>query len=250
MSYKLFDEMRLAQRAKVPWRYHRQVRWLPQIGDIVPDLQLDSTLGPLGFHDWAEGHWVYLFSHPGAFTPVCTTELAALAGKQDEFARRGVRLLGLSTSPLEDQHRWLDEISLLFDVDVAFPMAADVQGLLTGLMGAVHPEASPDCAMRKTLIVGPDLKIRSIFEYPILVGRSTDEALRVIDALQTVDRFPVGVPADWSKGGECLSLAEPAAEPAGRGGPMWCQFRSRLRMIADPWSAAAARMAAPEEARH
>jgi len=200
VDYKLFEEIRLSQVAKVPYRYSREVRWLPQIGDVVPDFNVDSTKGPISFHKFAEGNWVFLFSHPAAFTPVCTTEIASFATFAKDFEARGVKLLGISKSTIADQIRWHADIETIYDMHVTFPMIADEAGMLINLFGMLHNKQSPEWSIRKSIIIGPDLKIRMIFEYPILIGRSSDEMLRVIDALQTADTYNVATSADWRKG--------------------------------------------------
>lgn len=235
MTYKLFKEMRLLRTARVPQRYARQVRWLPQIGDAVPDFQAETTNGPLSFHEWAGDNWVYLFSHPAAFTPVCTTEMVSLAANIPNFCQRNVKLLGLCGSALEDQRRWHADISRSLGADISFPMIADTQRTLSELFGMLHREQSCDFAIRKSLVIGPDKKIRMISETPHLVGRSTEEVLRTIDALQTVDAYNVGVPADWRQGEDCLLLSGEWGEPRFEYWRSARIVRSYLKFVANPW---------------
>ena len=240
MNYEFFKEARLARLARVPLRYRRQVRWLPRIGDLIPDLSVDSTQGPLRLHDWAKGRWLILFSHPAPFTAVCTTEIAALASLQAEFDARGARLLGVSTGSLDEQRRWHDVVRRLFGFEVTFPMVADEDGLLANLFGMIHEAQSPDRTIRKTFVVGPDLRLRAITEYPMSVGRSTDEALRLLDALQTAETFNLGVGADWQKGDECLVLPEAFGPPRFGAGAAARPLASYLQTVADPWTGAGA----------
>ena len=235
MDYKLFEEIRLSQVAKVPYRYSREVRWLPQIGDVVPNFNVDSTKGPISFHKFAEGNWVFLFSHPAAFTPVCTTEIASFATFAKDFEARGVKLLGISKSTIADQIRWHADIETIYDMHVTFPMIADEAGMLINLFGMLHNKQSPEWSIRKSIIIGPDLKIRMIFEYPILIGRSSDEMLRVIDALQTADTYNVATSADWRKGDDCLLLPSFLGEAKFAYGSAWRKFRSYLSTVVDPW---------------
>lgn len=238
MAYKVFKEMRLSRIATVPFSYSRTVRWLPQIGDVVPQFRAETTQGPIAFHDWAEGSWVFLFSHPAPFTPVCTTELASFAAARAEFEDRGVKLLGLSGAGLEDQAHWHAAIEQLYGLEVAIPMASDGTGLLADLFGMIHPEQSRDCTIRKSFIIGPDLKVRMIFEYPAQIGRSTEEVLRCIDALQTAERFEVAVGADWRKGDECLRLPDAEILPRAGRSPSGQHICSYLRTVEDPWGPA------------
>lgn len=199
--------------ADVPTSYRKTVRWLPQIGDIVPNFRADTTMGPLAFHPWAEGQWSVLFSHPKAYTPVCTTEVASLAAMQDEFSQRGVQLLGICCSGLEEQLEWHHEITRLFGHQVRFPMIGDVDGELAGLIGMVHGKEHEDWPIRKTLIVDPSLRVRAISEYPIAVGRSSEELLRLIDALQRVTAYRVVTGADWEKGDRVMLYPGVEAPP-------------------------------------
>lgn len=185
---------------RVPAGYRKSVAWLPRIGDIVPDFVAKTTRGNLTFHDWAEGRWTLLFSHPAAFTPVCSTEIAALAADQDEFDARNVQILGMSGSSLDEQRIWDADLERIFKVQIRFPMAEDPTGELAATFGMVHEHESDALPMRKTLIIDPSLKVRMIFEYPMLVGRSTSETLRVIDALQANDKHGLATPSDWTPG--------------------------------------------------
>jgi alkyl hydroperoxide reductase subunit AhpC len=235
MDYRFFEEARLSQRAKVPWGYRRSVRWLPRIGDIVPDFRADTTQGPLAFQDWAEGSWVVLFSHPLAFTAVCTTEMASLAAREAEFAQRGARLLGVSSSAPEAARAWVADIARIYGLHLSFPLIADPRAQLCDLFGMVHEKQSETCAIRKTLVIGPDLRIRAIFEYPMLVGRSSDETLRVLDAIQTAEAYNLATPADWQPGDDMVLLPPAYGPPAtapGSAAPR--RFADYLATVPDP----------------
>lgn len=176
----------------------------PQIGDTVPNVRSRSTHGYLNLHEWVEGKWFVLFSHPAAFTSVCTTELAALAARQDEFDARDVRLIGICRSSAEEQDAWHQEIKSIFGVEIGFPMISDRSGTVSSLLGMIHPHEDPRCTIRKTMIVDPALRVRLIQEYPMAVGRSTDETLRAVAALQAADEFDVLTGADWQPHDEVL----------------------------------------------
>lgn len=184
----------------IPEGYKKHVQWLPQIGDIFADFHASTTQGRLRFFDWAEGHWTLVFGFTGACTPVSTSEMIALAEAKEEFDARDVQLLGLCASRLEDQREWHADIRENFGFTVAFPTVEDEDGLLLRSFGMIHPKASATQSVGKSFIIGPDLRIRAIFEYPVLVGRSTDEVLRVIDALQSTNNDGLATPADWQAG--------------------------------------------------
>ena len=234
--------------ATVPQAYSRSVHWLPQIGDVVPNFLTPSTQGTIAFHTWAQGSWVFLFSHPAPFTPVCTTELASFAASQAEFQKRGVRLLGVSSGSVEHQARWHADIERLYGLDVNIPMIGDETGLLTDLFGMNHPEQSHDWTIRKSFIIGPDLKVRMIFEYPIVLGRSTEEVLRCIDGLQTAETFNVGLGADWQRGDDVILLPEAMGQPRFDHANTARRISSYLWMAKDPWSCPEGIEEAPETA--
>lgn len=188
----------------LPIDYRMKVRWLPRIGDIFPDFQTDSTAGRLRFHQWAEGHWVYFASHPEAFSPVSTTELGDIALHAEEFARRRVKPLVLSRDSLPEQKAWAMDVAALFGPKIDFPMISDPYGTLATACGMIHPHQDETLAIRKTLIIDPSLKIRMILEYPMNIGRSIDETLRVIDALQASDSKGLAAPASWLPGDPLL----------------------------------------------
>jgi peroxiredoxin (alkyl hydroperoxide reductase subunit C) len=185
---------------KLPTAYRRTVRWLPQIGDIFPDFSVETTQGPISLWDWADGSWVHLFSHPAAFTPVCTTELASFASFDQEWKRANVKLLGLTGSSVASQIRWHDEIEALFDLPITFPNAHDKGMHLARLFGMIHDHESLDWPIRKSFILDPVMRVQMIFEYPTFVGRNTEEILRVINALQMRAATGAATPADWQKG--------------------------------------------------
>ncbi|MBV0913840.1 redoxin domain-containing protein [Rhodobacteraceae bacterium ASV31] len=177
---------------------------MPQLGDVFPDFTADTNAGPLHFFDWAEGHWTHLFSHPAARTPVCTTEVAALASAVPDFDERNVKLLGFTGSSTEDQESWHADIERLFDVNVDFPFVADEGCRMARKFGMLHDKQSATMPIRKSFILDPQMRIRMIFEYPIYIGRGTEEILRVIDSLQIMDKTGLAVPADWEEGDELL----------------------------------------------
>jgi thioredoxin-dependent peroxiredoxin len=184
-----------------------------RINQIAPDFTQASTRGPIHFHDWAGASWVVLFSHPKDFTPVCTTELGAVAKFSDEFARRGVKVIGLSVDPLGDHERWARDIEATQGVAPDFPILADADFTVAKLYDMLPEATSGDPAkrtpaenqtVRNVFIIDPDKKVRLVMVYPMAVGRNFLEILRAIDALQLSDAHKVATPADWRVGNDVI----------------------------------------------
>ena len=189
---------------KLPTISRRTVRWLPQIGEVFPDFSVDTTQGQIRFWDWAPGKWTHLFSHPAAFTPVCTTEIASIAMLRTEWSEHRIQHLALTGSSVEEQILWHEHIEELFDVHIALPTAHDPFLTLSKLFGMVHEKESRSWPVRKSFVLDPDMRIRMISEYPVYIGRNISEILRVIRAMQLRDRTGAATPADWDDGDVAL----------------------------------------------
>lgn len=174
------------------------------IGDTAPDFTTDSTVGPLSLHDWAGDSWVFFFSHPADFTPVCTTEMGATARLAGEFAQRNVKPLGLSTDTADEHRAWIADVNATQGVDLQFPIVDDADMAIARLYDMIHPGQSETAAVRSVFIIDPKKKIRLIMTYPMSVGRNFDEIIRVIDSLQLADRAGVVTPANWRPGDEVI----------------------------------------------
>ncbi|MGD0205936.1 MAG: peroxiredoxin [Dehalococcoidia bacterium] len=172
---------------------------MPKIGEPAPDFQALTTHGPLSMSD-LKGQWVVLFSHPGDFTPVCTTEFVALARRAEEFAKRNVKLVGLSVDSIHSHLAWLRNIEEKMGVKIPFPVIADVGMKVANKFGMIQPEASTTAAVRALFVIDPEGFIQAIIYYPLQTGRSIDEILRLVDALQTTHQHYVATPADWHPG--------------------------------------------------
>ena len=197
--------MSMGKQKFLPVANKNMVRWVPKPRGNFSDFQASTTKGPLRFFNWVDGHWCFVFSHPAAFTAVCTTKIVALAAAYEDFAARGVKLLGFTASSLENQRDWHHDILKKFDFHVNFPTVDDQAGFFARTFGMVHENESTSGPIRKSFVLNSKMRIRMIFEYPIYVGRSTDEVLRTIDALQAVDEHDIATPADWRPGQEYLS---------------------------------------------
>jgi alkyl hydroperoxide reductase subunit AhpC len=175
-----------------------------QLGDIAPDFEQESTEGKINFHQWAGTNWVILFSHPKDFTPVCTTELGAVARLKPEFDKRNVKPVGLSVDPLQDHKNWTKDIEETQNCKLNFPMLADADKKVANLYGMIHPNASDTFTVRSVFIIDPNKKVRLIITYPASTGRNFDEILRVIDSLQLTDKHKVATPVNWKQGEDVI----------------------------------------------
>lgn len=206
-----------------------------QLGDVVPNFTQQSTEGPVTLYDYAGDGWVILFSHPKDFTPVCTTELGAVAKLMPEFARRGVKVLGLSVDTLESHQRWVGDIEATQGVRLNFPLLADADKTVANLYGMIHPNSDDVFTVRSVYIIDPNKKLRLTLTYPAPTGRNFNEILRVVDALQLTDRHKVATPVNWMQGGDVIILPSVTDEQAKElfpGG--WDAQRPYLRVISNP----------------
>jgi alkyl hydroperoxide reductase subunit AhpC len=219
------------------------------IGTIAPDFTAETTQGKIHFYDWIEGSWVVLFSHPKDFTPVCTTELGAVARLKGEFDKRGVKVIGLSVDPVTDHVRWEKDIEETQGVAVNFPMIADSDLSIAKAYGML-PVATPGTSagrtpadnqtVRTVFIIGPDKAIKLELAYPMTTGRNFDEILRVIDSLQLTSRFKVSTPADWKRGDDVIIAGSVNEEEAKTRFPQgWKTPKPYIRVVTLPKDAKA-----------
>ncbi|WP_085311190.1 peroxiredoxin [Planktotalea arctica] len=200
------------------------------IGDIAPDFTAETTTGTITFHDWIGEDWVFFFSHPGDFTPVCTTEIGRTAQLSAEFSKRHVKPLGLSTDGVAEHMDWIKDVNDTQNTRVTFPIVADPDSTVARLYDMIHDHESTTAAVRSVFIIDPDHKIRLTMTYPMNVGRNFDEILRVIDALQTADAKQIATPADWVPGSKVIiptSITDSQAKDLFPQG--WTEVRRYLR---------------------
>ncbi len=171
-----------------------------RIGDTAPDFEIETTKGKIRFHDWAGDSWIFFFSHPADFTPVCTTEIGRTAQLSQQFADRNVKCLGLSTDTVDAHLKWIDDVNDTQKTTVDFPMVADKDLKVSQLYGMLHPNESETQTVRSVFIIDPAKKIRLTLTYPMSVGRNFTEILRVIDSMQLAQKAGVTTPADWTPG--------------------------------------------------
>jgi len=176
-----------------------QIRPMPRIGELAPAFEAVTTQGVLKLEDF-KGSWLILFSHPADFTPVCTTEFMAFAKIHPELQKRGVELLGLSVDSVSSHIAWVRNVEEKAGVRIPFPIVADLNKEVSMAYGMIHPGDSKTETVRCVFIIDPNQKIRTILYYPLSTGRNMDEIVRLIDALQTVDKHGVATPANWRPG--------------------------------------------------
>lgn len=172
---------------------------LPRINEPAPEFEAISTFGKIKLSDF-KGKWVVLFSHPADFTPVCTTEFVAFSKAHDEFVKRNVQLIGLSIDSIFSHLAWVQNIEKNFGVKVPFPIIEDIEMKVATLYGMVHPKASNTQAVRAVFIIDDKGILRAMVYYPLTNGRNIPEIIRLIDALQTSDKYGVATPANWTPG--------------------------------------------------
>lgn len=179
-----------------------------RIGDKAPDFTARSTLGQVSLSDY-RGRWVLLFSHPADFTPVCTSEFVALARAADRFAALDCTLLAVSVDSLYSHFAWVRAIHDHFGVEVRFPIIEDPTLILARAYGMVAEAAHDSSTVRTSFFIDPEGVIRALACYPINVGRSVDEMIRTLSALQAADAAGVLAPEGWQPGDPLLVQPEP-----------------------------------------
>lgn len=207
-----------------------------QLGDTAPNFSADTSIGPIDFYDWAGDSWVIFFSHPADYTPVCTTELGAVARLQDQFKARNVKTIALSVDDVASHQGWISDINETQNTTVNYPIVADPNREVANLYGMIHPNASDTFTVRSVFIIDPAKKVRLTLTYPAATGRNFDELLRVIDALHLTDGYKVATPANWKPGEDVIivpSLKDPeelkVRFPAG-----YTELKPYLRITPDP----------------
>ena len=194
-----------------------------RINDVAPDFVAETTEGDIRFHEWIGDGWAMLFSHPKDFTPVCTTELGAVAGLKEEFEERGTKIIGISVDGVTDHKRWSQDIEAATGNAINFPLIGDpnlevvkTYGMLPADAGdtAEGRTAADNATARSVFIIGPDKKIKTILVYPMTTGRNFAEILRVLDSVQLTAAEQVATPADWKQGEDVIIVPAVSNEQA------------------------------------
>lgn len=175
-----------------------------QLGQTAPDFTADTTEGKISWHEWLGDSWGVLFSHPGDFTPVCTTELGTVAKLKPQFEQRNTKVAAISVDSLEDHNAWVKDINETQKTEVNYPIIADDSRRVAELYDMIQPEVTEKAAVRSVFVIGPDKKVKLTLTYPPSTGRNFDEILRVIDSLQLTAHHGVATPADWKDGDDVV----------------------------------------------
>ena len=171
-----------------------------RLGDAAPNFKAQTSKGDIDLYEYLGDSWGVLFSHPGDYTPVCTTELGKTAALKNEFEKRNVKVLALSVDSVESHTGWINDINETQGVEVNFPIIADPDRKVSELYDMIHPNASVNATVRSLFIIAPDKTVKLIITYPASTGRNFQEILRVIDSLQLTANYSVATPADWKDG--------------------------------------------------
>jgi peroxiredoxin (alkyl hydroperoxide reductase subunit C) len=185
---------------------------MPRLNEPAPNFSAPTTHGVKTLEDY-RGKWLILFSHPADFTPVCTTEFMAFAKRQNDFAALNVELLGLSIDSNFAHIAWVRNIKEKFGVDIGFPVIADLSMEVAKAYGMIQPGASDTSAVRATFFIDPNGILRAMVYYPMTNGRSIDEFLRLVKAMQTSDANQCATPENWQPG-EAVIVPPPATAEA------------------------------------
>jgi alkyl hydroperoxide reductase subunit AhpC len=206
-----------------------------QLGDEAPDFTAETTEGTLNFYDYLGDGWGVLFSHPKDFTPVCTTELGAVAKLKAEFDKRNAKVIAISVDPIDSHKGWVPDINETQGTTVNFPIIADPDRKVADLYGMIHPNASDTTTVRSVFVIGPDKKVKLTITYPASTGRNFQEILRVIDSLQLTAKHQVATPADWKDGEDVIIVPAVSNEDAKEKFPKgFTEVRPYLRLTPQP----------------
>ncbi len=205
-----------------------------QLGDAAPNFTAQTTEGMINLHEYLGDGWGMLFSHPADFTPVCTTELGAVAKLKDEFARRNTKVIAVSVDPLESHERWAGDIEEVTGARLNFPLIADPDRTVATLYGMIHPNAGNTQTVRSVFVIGPDKKVKLTLTYPAATGRDFKEILRALHSLQLTAKHQVATPADWRAGDDVIITAAVSNEEAAVRFPGYTTVKPYLRTTAQP----------------
>ena len=214
-----------------------------RINDIAPDFTADTTQGPIHFHEWIGDGWAVLFSHPKDFTPVCTTELGAMAKLEDQFAARGAKVIGLSVDPVTSHDKWKADIEDVSGYKVNYPLIGDPTLAIAKLYGMLAGDEGDSCEgrtpannapVRTVFVIGPDKRIKLNLTYPMTTGRNFDEILRVLDSMQLTAKHKVATPANWKQGDDVIITGAVTNEDADKIFPGYKTVKPYLRTTPQP----------------
>jgi alkyl hydroperoxide reductase subunit AhpC len=215
-----------------------------RINDEAPNFTADTTDGSIDFHDWIGDGWALLFSHPKDFTPVCTTELGAVAGLKNDFEQRGCKIIGISVDGVSDHEQWVGDIESATGNAVNYPLIGDPNLEIVKLYDMLPAEegdssegrtAAANATARSVFIIGPDKNIKATLTYPMTTGRNFDEILRMLDSMQLTATEKVATPANWKQGDDVIIVPGVSDEEANEKYPDGFDAKlPYLRMVSQP----------------
>ncbi len=206
-----------------------------RLGDTAPDFTAQSTEGEIHFYKWMGDDWTVLFSHPKDFTPVCTTELGAVAKLKPEFDNRGVKIIGLSVNGVRDHESWSKDIEDTQGVKLNFPLLADPDRVVSDKYDMIHPNADDTLTVRSVFVIDSNKKVRLTLTYPASTGRDFTEILRAIDSLKLTSDHQVATPVNWRHGEDVIIVPAVTSEEAKKKYPNgWREEKPYLRYVPDP----------------
>jgi len=214
-----------------------------RINDIAPDFTVQTTQGTIHFHEWIGDGWAVLFSHPKDFTPVCTTELGAVAGLEQQFAQRGAKVIGLSVDSVDSHSKWAQDIEDVGGHKVNYPLIGDptltiakLYDMLPADAGETSEGRTPanNAPVRTVFVIGPDKRIKLQIAYPMTTGRNFDEVIRVLDSIQLTAKHKVATPANWKQGEDVIITGAVSNEDADKIFPGYKTVKPYLRTTAQP----------------
>lgn len=214
-----------------------------RINDVAPDFVAETTKGTIHFHEWIGDGWAVLFSHPKDFTPVCTTELGAVAALEEQFEQRGAKVIGLSVDPVASHSKWASDIKDVGGHAVNYPLIGDSDLKVAKLYDMLAADAGDSCEgrtpaqnapVRTVFVIGPDKRIKLTLAYPMSTGRNFDEIIRVLDSIQLTAKHPVATPANWKQGEDVIITGAVSNEQADKIFPSYKTVKPYLRTVSQP----------------
>lgn len=214
-----------------------------RINDLAPDFTAETTQGPIHFYEWIGDSYAILFSHPKDFTPVCTTELGAVANLEQAFAERGAKVIGLSVDPIENHGKWAVDIEEVGGAKVNYPIIGDTELKIAKLYDMLPGDDGDSCEgrtpannapVRTVFIIGPDKRIKLTLAYPMTTGRNFDEIIRVLDSIKLTASHKVATPANWKQGDDVIITAAVSNDEADKIFPGYKTVKPYLRTTAQP----------------
>ena len=215
-----------------------------RINNEAPNFVAETTEGTVDFHEWIGDGWAILFSHPKDFTPVCTTELGAVAGLKAEFEKRNCKILGISVDGVSDHQAWSKDIEASQGNALNYPLIGDPELKVVKLYDMLPAEegetsegrtAADNATARSVFLIGPDKKIKATLTYPMSTGRNFNEILRLLDSCQLTAKEQVATPANWEQGEDVIILPSVSNEDAKAKYPGgWQQPLPYIRIVPQP----------------